>query len=251
MRDPEGESSWIALDGFYQWEQPTPPGVKRLSLRRRSLYYMLSSYIVRRKDLPMLQQWAAEQHWFGRWMPESHESHEVFLGEFFWAPAFSSRFHPYYGRKDWTTGGRANIPVDVLVATDAYSWESGGFDCSLDDTVYIRLPSRFLARGLNTSRMSVEGQWIDASREVVAVDPSTANTGPSVLLVRKNALLSFLADQELSILWTVLGEKRALGGARWESEHHGVLEVSGAYVLEDGAIAGATHSRFISPGDAR
>ena len=35
-------------------------------------------------------------------MPESHESHDVFLGEFFWSPAAKDRDDPYYSHNEWT-----------------------------------------------------------------------------------------------------------------------------------------------------
>ena len=131
---PEDRTRWLTLDGYYNWQQPTPPGEEKYGMKRRDLWYMLNGYLVRKADGAKLFAWAKSQSWMGRWMPESHESYGICLGEFFWCPAFKERDPEYDGRQGWTRIPRRSgkeIPVDILVANDGYGWESGGSTAQL------------------------------------------------------------------------------------------------------------------------
>jgi len=70
------------------------------------------SYIVRKRDVNAFFDWARQQDFFGRWMPETHALYEVFLGEFFWSPAYAHFNVPYYHRDGWTRG-TTNVFPDV------------------------------------------------------------------------------------------------------------------------------------------
>lgn len=71
--------------------------------RTRDVYYLLKSYIVKRKKLDQIVKWARAERWMGRWMPESHPMNHVYLGEFCWAPAFAYQNQPYFSHDGWTS----------------------------------------------------------------------------------------------------------------------------------------------------
>jgi hypothetical protein len=249
--NPDDNTEWLTLHGYYHWEQPTPVGEDRHEFKRRDLWYMLKCYLVEKKDSARLLRWARKQSWMGRWMPESHESYGIFLGEFFWARAFKTQDCSYYHRDGWTRGDNDRIPAELLVADDEYARESGGFDCSLDDSVFIALPCRFLADSMRLAWRGREGCWFNEAGELVAFDPSVRHQGPHVLLAKRDALLSFLNEQNLTLFWTLLGEKRTIGGPMWGSrDYKGRLEVNGAYVLKAAVLSGATRSEFHPPGES-
>lgn len=238
-------SRWFSLGGSYDWEQPTPPGEDRFETKRRKLWYLLKCYLIKTADSSKLMNWAIEQNWFGRWMPKSKESDEIFLGEFFWAPAFKDQDWRYFGRPGWTRGDGERIPAEILVANDEYGAESNGYDCSLDDSISIHLPCRLLVEGMNLDWRAVEGKWYDSAGQLVAFDPAVRSPGPSVLLVRREPLLDFLHQRGLTLCWTVLGEKQTIGGPMTHDDYKGLLRINGAYALEDDVLSGTTWSRWV------
>jgi hypothetical protein len=247
VKHPDDGSHWFTLDGSYHWEQPTPLGEERYELKRRDLWYMLKCYLVKRADSAKLLGWAKRQNWMGRWMPQSHESHDIFLGEFFWSPAFKDQDSPYYGREGWTRDHDKKIPFPILISNDGYCWSGGSYDCSIDETICMALPCRFLVDSMHLSWGGVEGHWRDEAGQLVAFDPSVRSQGPSVLLFRKDVLLEFLERQGLNLFWTLLGEKRTIGGRMSQQDYHGHLEINGAYILKENTPYGKMRPRFVEP----
>jgi hypothetical protein len=85
---------------------------------------------------------------------------------------------------------------------------------------------------------------------LIAFDPSVRSQGPRVLLVRRDAIVDFLELQGLTLFWTLLGEKRSIGGSMSHRDYKGRLEINGAYVLRDNAIRGSADACFMSAGEA-
>ena len=239
-------SQWFVMEAFYIWQQPAPPGEEPFELPRREIWYMLRSYLVRKTDAAKVFAWAKRQNFMGRWMPESHSSSDIILGEFFWAPAFRAQNTPYFGREGWTRLHDDRIPAPVLVTTDGYFQESGSYDCSLDETINMMLPCKLLADGMGLRWKGVEGEFLDSSGGLVAFDPSVRTPGPGALLIRREALLDFLESEEYQVIWTVLGEKQLVGGAIEQERFQGRLEISGAFTVDAGTIEGSKSTRFVS-----
>ena len=74
--------------------------------------------------------------------------------------------------------------------------------------------------------------------QLVAFDPSVSSTGPSVLLFRKETLLQFLDQNGLTLLWTLLGDKRTIGGRMGPEQYYGHLEINGSYILSENRVSG-------------
>lgn len=180
-------------------------------------------------------------------MPDSYESYSLQLGEFFWSPAFKAQDCYYFGRQGWTrdtTRGENTIPVKVLVANDEYVRESGGYDCSIEEPIFIDLPCRFLVESMKLQWRGDEGYWFNEHGSLIAFDPSVRSQGPRVLLVRRDAIEEFLDSQGLTLFWTLLGEKDSIGGSI--QDYKGRMEINGAYLLKDGALSGNRHTKFIA-----
>jgi hypothetical protein len=250
VEDPQ-HRCWLALTGYYSWQQPISPGEERYEIKHRDLWYMLKCYLVKQEDCATVLQWASKQTWMNRWMPESHGSYDILLGEFFRSPAFEEHDCYYYGREGWTRGDHEVIPRPVLVANDEYAWESGGYDCSLDESVFINIPCRFLTEGMELQWCGTEGSWYDQDGELVACDPAVRSEGPRVLLVRRDRLLDFLNSRGLTLFWTLLGERRTIGGSWSDKDYKGHLEIDGAYISKDGEPSGRTFFTFVTPGPRR
>lgn len=244
VANPDDDSKWLVLEAFYRWEQPTPPE-EGFEIPRRDIQYMLKSYIVKKPHIDELYEWAKKQNFFDNRMPESRTLHRVFLGEFFWSPAYAHHCSPYYGYEEWTRGDDLLIPKEVLVPAEQYLWEYGSYDCSIDNAVSICLPTKWLAEFLRLRWNGVEEQFFDNEGNLVAFDPSVRTVGPGALLLNRDAL-KVLNEKGYDILWIIIGEKSIVGGRMMPGEWKGRLELSGAYRICDNRVEGIVNARFIS-----
>jgi hypothetical protein len=235
------------MEACYDWERPTSAEEERFEVPRRSLWYMLRSYVLKRADVEKVFEWACRQNLWGRWMPESDEIYRVFLGEFHWAPAYLFHNKRYHGPPGWTRGDRGDMPAKILPTTNLYMREGNGYDCSVDDTIHIYLPCGWLADAMRLQWTGAEGRYFNEHGELVAFDPSVDQVGPGALLMNKDRLLEFLYNAGYDMFWTVLGEKDVIGGRDYPGEWKGRLIINGAFRFEDGQIRGTTTTTFEAP----
>jgi hypothetical protein len=241
LSDPVDLSHWVTLQGFYTWEEPTPIDREWSEIPHRMIWYHLRSYIVRKEDFDEVFEWAHQQDYMGRWMPDSHETHYVFLGEFFWSPAYRDVCSSASGTGAWTRGdGEHQIPHPVVPTAQEYLWEGGGYDCSIEKSVGMQVPCPWLADALGLRWCGREGEFCDRSGRVVARDPSVNAPGPSVLLVRESTLRRFLERAGYELFWTVLGEKQIMMHAPFPARS----ELSGAMAIRGRSVTGKAKWRF-------
>jgi hypothetical protein len=81
---------------------------------------------------------------------------------------------------------------------------------SLDDTISIELPCKELIEGVGLRWRGNEGKFYDVRGNLIALDPSVDQPGPWALVFARDALLKYLENYGLSIVWVVLGERRVI-----------------------------------------
>ncbi len=236
--DPETGREWFVLECSYNWEEPTPPERERFDHPRRCVRYFLKSYLVKAEDEPRLYDWGKKKNFMGHRMPESYEQTRVYLGECFWALAFEYFNDPYYHHDGWTAGYESSLPCEVLVTTDMYMQESGGYDCSIDDTIYAFLPAKWIADKMDLSWRGVDGCYFDPAGNLVARDPSVRIRGPAAFLMDKELLSEFLDTEGYRLIWTLHGSKDIRGGLGGGQKWSGCMELSGCMRTNSGRIEG-------------
>jgi hypothetical protein len=221
--------AWVALEGFVEWQEETPPEQEKYNLPTRRLWYMIKSYLVRKKNKDKVFKWAKRQHFMGRWMPESHESYNVYLGEYPWAPAFLYHHNHHNG---WTDGGGdKKIPAKILVTDDQYLSSGSSIDCSTNEAISVKLPAKFIVDGMNLTQKYIDGRFFDRKGDLVAFDPGVFDEeAPRNALIRKDKLNDFLKRKGYAIFWILLGEKNIIGGGGI-GQPVGWLEIDDAYSL--------------------
>lgn len=238
--------AWVALEGFVEWQEETPPEQEKYNIPMRRLWYMIKSYLVQAVDKDKVFKWAKRQHFMGRWMPESHEFYHVYLGEYPWAPAFLYHYIPYYHHDGWTDRARdKKIPAKILVTDDQYLSSGSSIDCSANETISVKLPAKFIVDGMNLAQKYIDGRFFDRSGELVAFDPSVFDEeAPRNVLIRRDKLNGFLKRKGCAIFWTLLGEKNIIGGGGI-GQPLGWLEIDGVYSLNgQEKVMGVKRSRF-------
>ncbi len=244
--NPNDGTSWLMLEGFFSRVQPAPPDEEQYDTARRSWHLILKSYLVRKRDAKAVFEWAKQQDFMGRWMPESSDLTQVFLREYPWAPSFEYKDTPYFNHTSWSRHGRRGnrtIPGSILVTNDEYLWERG-YDCSIEGPIRIKLPSKEIINEMKLHSTNSPGDFIDSDKTVVFMDPSLTQRGPSVLLAREQNLASYLRDKKYEIFWTILGEKNLIGGPHRSEDWKGRLEINGAYRIDSGKLIGQLNTVF-------
>ncbi len=252
VTDPHTGREWLVLECFYDWEEPTPPEKDRFNISRRNIWYMLKSYLVKAEDEARFYDWANEQHFMGSRMPESSEQTSICLGEFFWAPAFKYFDDSYYSRDGWTRGhADPPLPCDVLVTTDQYMQERSGYDCSIDETISMYLPAKWITNNMQLSWRGVDGCFFNAAGDLVTQDPSIRNPGPRAFLMDKECMSAFLETKGYRLVWTLLGEKDIRGGWQRDENWPGRMELSGCMRIKEGRLDGVATAFWVTTGPER
>jgi Fe-S cluster biosynthesis and repair protein YggX len=236
--NPINNSSWLALENYRSWTESASNDEEQLS--QKQIWYMTKSYLVEKQDIDLVFDWAIQQDFMGRWMPESHELTQMFLGEFFWSPAFKYHNTPYFSHDGWITGGMKEIPRKILVTTDKYLQESSGVDCSIDESYILNLPAQLLADGMELCWNGMEGSFFDRSGRLIAFDPSVKEVDFQTCLINRDVLINFLDQSNLDIFWTFLGEKIILEGTPYRAR----LDLSGALRLKHGQLEGTINFKL-------
>ena len=240
----DNNKEWLVLEGFVKWDEKTPPELDKFDIPRRELWYMLKSYIVKKKDAEIFFAWALKQNFMGRWMPEEHSWYEAFIGEFPNSLAFDNLRGNY---NIWTTieRGPKDVETKLVVTSDSYLNEFT-LDCSRDGGITINLPSKFLAEKMKLRHKNLDGMFYDANDNLTTIDTRILGENyPSALLIDKNRLSKFLNKNGLVIVWTLLGEKLMIGGSYAREDYLGRLEISGSYMLDKkGKLNGKFHGKF-------
>ena len=238
--NPGDRTRWLNLDGLFVWRQPHPADVGPYDLERRELWIMLTGYLVRKEEAESFMSWARTIDFMGRWMPEPPQSPSVYLGEYSWAPAFEYERSIYSDFDVWVKPrlrGPSECPVTIRPASFRYFAERGGFDCSIEESFKLNLPCNDLVDHLGL-KMTYSGvDYADENDNIVIQDPTAHEAGPTALLLNKTLAEDYLLQNNLTICWTVLGEKQIIGGHP-RDKSYGRLEMSGAYHLKEDGLTG-------------
>jgi hypothetical protein len=245
VTDPDG-IEWLVLEIYPHWREPRPIGKDKWDHPHKYLWYQLRSYLFEVDDYGKVVNWAKEQDLMGRWMPESVDIYQMFSREYFWSPAYNTFNSEYYGLNDWrkiiARSGAEEIFKTVPTAIN-YRWEEE-YDASKKSTLSYLKPARKIFDMLDLKYSQVEGELVDDNKNIICFDPCTTNPTHSCLIVRKRDFLDKLDEMNLSILWTLLGEKQRRGDNYSPSTYIGRLEISGVvYFEEEGLTSDITFTK--------
>ena len=241
----DNKKEWLMLKGFVKWEEQTPPEQKKYDNATREIWHIIKSYIVKKKDVKMLHEWAKKQRFTRRHMPESSEFSEAFLGEYPNSTAFENLRGDY---NLWTKSGNGSddLPISIVVTDDLYL-NKVSLDCSLSESVTVKLPCKWLVKEMDLRHTFTDGRFFDKQGNIIALPMDIFEENyPSALLIDKNSLIEFLDKNEYAIIWTISGEKQIIGGSHLRGNFVGRTEISGTYILDSkGKLYGESHCVFI------
>lgn len=240
LRDHDG-TSWLLLDGFHHWlRKVEAEGPWRPERDRQEFHLFFRAYLTKAEHLPALLKWGEKQNWINDRLPEPGHHFRTHLFEHYTSPRFDESLDD-----EWITGvwPENDLPHPLIATTAEYLCEHNTYDCSLDDTVKISIPSRWLATKLGLRIVGRSGDFASVDGKIVTFDPSTRERGQSVLVVREDALLNMLAREKMAIFWTLLGEKNYYPPEH-SSEWPGRLTLLGVYSYKGQTISGSFRTEF-------
>ncbi|MGA7953739.1 MAG: hypothetical protein WCA07_09495, partial [Gloeobacterales cyanobacterium] len=234
VADKNGED-WLIVEGFPEWKEPQELGNERWDNPHKRIWYQIRSYLVEENEYRKLKEWAIQQDFMGHWMPENSDRYEIFSREYYWSPA-----HKYFNETELRNVYHRTIGefiASVRVTTESFLWEEEN-DKSKEEAISFLKPCKYIYEKMQLNYSKREGEFTNENGEIVCFAPSVYDNSNSYLLIKKESFLRFLNENNLKILWTILGEKNIIGGRSTVDEYVGRLEVSGAYYLENNKLEG-------------
>ncbi len=245
LEDPASGRKWLTLHGSHLWKEHIPDAEEPLGPGGREVWVRLDSCLCKSKDVGRVVMPRGSRAGDSYpWSPLA--LHGSFLGEFHWSQVYRSRYDMLVA--DALRFEREKRPSPALFpTTEGYAWDSS-YDCSVDPAVTLCVPSRWLADQMGLSWNAGKGGYSDHTGELIAFDPSARQPGRPMFLVEKEAMLQFLKEHDLVLIWALRGEKNQYDRSRLPMVFEGRLEIDGTYhPSPDGTIVGKMVSSFRAP----
>lgn len=219
-------TEWLQLQHFIKWQEPKKIGVMHYSGRRKQIWYLIQGLLVRKSDKQKIINYLKNKNFWGRWLPENRDDHSNLINrEKFWSPAYLDIYKN--DKKIWET--IQGTKYRVIVATES---ANGGFedDKSGANGSY-NIPCKYIFEGMKLQYAPTDGNLINIKDETIAM-----NNNQQGVLIRKKDLVHFLDDNDLDIIWTLLGEKMSFDNSSEEESYFTVP--CGVYYFENGKLEG-------------
>lgn len=121
---------------------------------------------------------------------------------------------------------------ELKQAFSQHLW-SAGYDASQEESVLFSVPCRSIIAGMLLEQKAHDGYFYTPEGDLAAFDGQLAGVYDG-LLIRKDLLDKFLAEQDLALIWVCTGEKQYIQG-----EHNQIWkDWEGIFVLESDGNTG-------------
>lgn len=197
--------------------------------RYYELWLRAQGYIVHKKDLKSIIDWCKDKRFYNETLPQPTDSSgSIFLSEFPESSVYRDTFDLYEPKNGWIKDdGRS---FDVMQPIIEYS---GSFerDKTFEHGVRVYSPSIGLRKVLSIESTDIVGRYESKNKKIVMFDPSLPDpSAQNALLVNKEEFVKALDKNELTVVWSILGEKLYHNNGNYNRHR---LEVNGLCYLDD------------------
>lgn len=205
----------------------------------REVWMQVRTYLYRKDKKDNLLKWFKQKDFEGRWMPEGFgQLYECCIGEYPWSPTMVN----YLGQdEDQNFRQESPAPCYLITTVNDYTAEKDSPFCTNKDSSYM-FPSKYLIEKMKLSWNNSFGY--DANDRTVII-----NGQNNTIYINKRFVIDFLNQNELDVVWTVLGEKQKISGG-FGRDFPGRGEFSYTYYLDDKYEISRNHKVYntIKPG---
>ncbi len=226
VQDDNGRP-WLVLETFLSQREPLPPEQTALQHPELLVRMRISSYLIRRTNLPAIRDWGDDKGWYIPWIPKRAEAYNVLLA----SHPNDPQWKPASGEIDWHRYKEDQPPCDLLATAAQYTGTGTNRDQSAPEEIRCFVPSKRLYELLNLTRAG-DFAWANQQSATVVKDPSAAEGGPYSLLASREETVSRLKAKGLTILWTVQAEKDLIMPRYSRNENKQWVFASAAYKLD-------------------
>lgn len=237
-----GKDDYLLLSGWHAWKEETPLGVKEYDCPLKEMWFMVQAYIVKEEDYQQCTQLLKDENFWGRWMPEATDNYSMFNREYYWSETQDYYDNEYYGGIEWKNPWRTDIKglKDIMLMVPNYNYQATG-EREIPGLSYHswKKPCRTLVQALKLKYHEENTAMYDEAGSLVCFDSCELFDKDIGLYFQKKALDRFLQENNYRILWTVLGEKRIIGGDIGLDKVYDTPEYTGLfYYDEEGRMTG-------------
>ena len=197
----------------------------------RNIWMHIRTYFFEKNKKNVLLSWFNNKNFEGRWMPEGFgQLYECCIGEYPWSPSminYLSQDNKSITRND------LKLPCNLICTVNDYSLEKDSQFCSFDKTSFM-FPSKYLFEQMNLTWNGSFGYNNNFGKDIII------NSKDNSIFIEKNFLIEFLKENELDIVWTVLGEKQKIS----RNTFPGRGEFSYTYNLDNSYNLICNHKKF-------
>lgn len=204
-KDDFGEE-WLALGGQINSKFSIDNSLEP-KLNNFSVDIILNSYILDKDKLEIARNIIFDEDFSCQGVLNYDSSiDQVFLGEYPWSNSFLDINNPYFKHNGWVDIDEKG--TKVILAIDKYeNFEESRFNL-INEVKSLNLPSKFLVDEMGIVQKGCNGLFYDKCDKLVAFDTALFNiSSPNLIFMKKEFILSFLTSNNLSIIFTILGDK--------------------------------------------
>ncbi len=224
QRTDPGGIDWLYLRTNMSWYEEKPVGEERYEVRRKEVWYLIQGYLVKKRDKTRIFDWLKKQSFKGRNLLETHHANlSLFNRENYWSPVANND-----SSEKWTNFGdsRNRVMVTTSDAVGELSEDKSGAHYRYE------MPCKLIFEGMGLSYAANDGDFINSEGKLIAT--TTERNG---LLIHKADFLKYLEENDLDIVWALLGEKRVVGGHNIR-QNNLFTTISGAYAFDQNKLVG-------------
>ena len=217
-------------------------GFEPYDLPRKNLWHQIRGYIVKRGSVDKLLTCLNGIDFMEKWMPEAGEDSDIYNKEFYWSDAYKFFKNPYYGNSEWTSINchKISFAEKILIPVRSYYSERKGdtFMNEDDDCLswFKICGDIFTALNLQYGK-SDNSSLYDSEGNLVCFDSAELLGEDIGYFIEEEQLCKYLSENELSLIWTSLSEKRVIGSDRALSDIPAkAIHYSAVYRIDNGNI---------------
>lgn len=224
-KDINGDE-WLYLQHFAEWDEPKKIGIEQYDGKQKQIWYSIQGLLVEKSNKQKIINFLNTKNFEGDWLPKNRDEHSGLINrEKFWSPAYLNTYKNK--KKIWNTirGTQYKVIITTESANGGIEGDKSGANCSYN------IPCKYIFEKMQLQYAPIDGNLKNINGEVIVV-----NSKRRSVLIRKKDLLQFLEDNNLDIIWTLLGEKMSFDSDDREESYFTVL--CGVYYLENEELEG-------------